>query len=347
MTTPITILTGFLGAGKTTLLNHILHGDHGLRVAVLVNDFGAINIDAELVVGITGETVTLQNGCICCTIRGDLIAAVSGLLERPDTPDYLLVEASGVSDPGQIVMTFVRSHLHNRIHIDSILTIIDAEQINTLEGRQRSLARSQIRVADLIVLNKTDLVAAEELARLHQELRGIVPQARILETTYGQVPLPLVLGVGRYRLERLLEGESHDVHVHAAGAEHDHPHSDHSLIFDTWSWTHEGPLSLRALRRLLDELPPSVYRAKGLLYLDEVPELRAVLQVVGQRVSITQGAPWGDERPRTQIVMIGRQGSIDAAAMAARFEACLAANLPEYEFQGLVQGVLHWLRGRR
>jgi len=247
---PVTILTGFLGAGKTSLLNHILHADHGLRVAVLVNDFGAINIDTQLVVGVEGETVSLANGCICCTIRDDLMVALLKLMARPDRPEYILIETSGVSDPAAVALTFLMPQLRPLIHVDSILTVIDAEQVRGLEGQNAVLALYQIGAADIVIINKVDLVSADELQAVRDWVRQISPQARLLETTHGRAPLELILGVGSYTPERLAQRSTRDVHVHEVHGEHDEAHEhnhdhhhahdhqhDHSLVFNTWNFT--------------------------------------------------------------------------------------------------------------
>src|SRR5277367_5453700 len=160
---PITILTGFLGAGKTTLLNRILNGDHGLRVAVLVNDFGAINIDAELVVGVKDEVISLANGCICCTIRDDLLETVLQTIRRPEAPEYILLEASGVADPSGIAMAFVNEGLRDRIQLDSITCVIDADQVfaHSENPAVEQLQLRQIGFSDMAILNKVDLAGAK------------------------------------------------------------------------------------------------------------------------------------------------------------------------------------------
>jgi G3E family GTPase len=161
--TPVTVLTGFLGAGKTTLLNRILNGDHGLRIAVLVNDFGSINIDADLVVGVEsgGDVISLANGCICCNIRDDLLAAVMQVIERPEGPEYIVLEASGVAEPSGIAVTFLDARLRDRIRLDSIMCVVDASQVfaapETMELKLR-----QIAFADMLILNKADLVSRDD-----------------------------------------------------------------------------------------------------------------------------------------------------------------------------------------
>ena len=337
---PMTILSGFLGAGKTTLLNHILHGNHGLKIAVLVNDFGAINIDAQLVVGVEGETVNLSNGCICCTIRGDLLKETLKLLRREDPPEYIIIETSGVSDPIAVANTFLMPEVKPLVRLDSILIVVDADHVLTLEEENYALALDQIAVADIVVLNKVDLVTADELEDIKTKvIRRIVPEARILEVTYGQVPLDLVLGVGNYALERAWQRGEKDVHVHGVAEahqhehehdgkhdEHDHhhhEHTDHTLVFSTWSWTTDKPLTLGKLRGMFEELPNTIYRAKGVIHLHEMPDNMVILQMVGKRASLTLADEWGDELPRTQIVMIASHGGLDSEAIRARLEACI------------------------
>ena len=363
---PMTIIGGFLGAGKTTLLNHILHGDHGLKIAALVNDFGAINIDAQLVVGVEGETVNLSNGCICCTIRGDLLKAALELLQREDAPEYIIVETSGVSDPIAVANVFLAPEIRALVRLDGILVVVDADNVLTLDEENAGLALDQIAVADIVVLNKVDLVAAETLEAIKRNLgrriaarmkkrkvsldpvkfktdliRPDAPEVRVLETTYGRVPLALVLGVGRYATERLHRRAERDVHVHGVDGEGDHDHgdghhhdnngaehhhhedTDHTLVFSTWSWTTDRPLSLKALRGMFEELPTTIYRAKGVVHLDGMPGKRMILQMVGKRASLTLADEWGDEPPRTQIVMIASHGGLDAGALRRQLEACV------------------------
>ena len=193
---PVTLIGGFLGAGKTTLLNHILSGDHGIRAAVLVNDFGAINIDAKLIVGVEGDTVNLANGCVCCTIRDDLIGACLGLLQRPERPEYLFVEMSGVSDPVPVLNTFLETQLALVFAVNSILSVVDAEQLPRLEGDMAHLARSQLGAADIVVLNKVDLVSTDELNHVKNLVQMVTPGSRIIEVVRGQVPLELVFAGG-------------------------------------------------------------------------------------------------------------------------------------------------------
>jgi G3E family GTPase len=347
---PVTILTGFLGAGKTTLLNHVLKSEHGLRVAVLVNDFGAVNIDAQLVVEAREEdTIELSNGCICCTIRGDLIAALVKLTQREIPPEYIIIEASGVSDPLEIAMVFRQPALSQLIIVDAVLAVIDAEQILTLERQNEAMAVLQVGSADIVVINKIDLVTADERATVEKWVHKIMPKARILGTTYGRVPMELLLGQGTFSYEKLVERDSADVHVHAEGEthDHDHHHHDHSLIFSTWHWESSELLSLRAVRRVVDSLPKTVYRAKGILYLLDDPDTMGILQVVGKRASITWGRKWGNTAPISQIVVIAEHGGLDTPLLHAQFEATIAKNAPKSDIGKLADMALGWLRGKK
>ncbi len=353
---PVTILTGFLGAGKTTLLNRILHADHGLRVAVLVNDFGSINIDTQLVVGVEGETISLANGCICCTIRGDLLKTALLLLDRDDPPEYLIIEASGVSDPWAVAETFDIPELRPFFRLDSVITVIDAEYVQQ-QKYYEDLIIHQISAADVVVLNKVDLVSEEHLAGVEQWVRQIVPRARILPAVHGDVPMSLILGVGRYKLEVhpapiIRTGHHHDDdhehgphcehdHEHGPHCEHDHEHEhDHSTEFDTWSYVNERPFSLKKLRRTLEELPETIFRGKGIIYLAETPKRRAILQIVGVRITVLVGEPWDDATPETQLVFIGTPGGIDRDRLTAAFDACLT----DAPGQEQVAGQQSWFR---
>ncbi len=326
---PLTILTGFLGAGKTTLLNYILHADHGLRIAVLVNDFGAINIDSALIVGVEGETISLSNGCICCTIRDDLLMETVRLLKRPEPPEYIIVETSGVSDPMAVAMTFLMPDLQPYVTVDSILTIVDSEQLFTLDDDYLQVAMGQIDVADIVVLNKVDRVAPEKLAELKDKIAAMIPDVRLLETTYGRIPLEMVIGVGAYAPEKVAKREAQDIHVHEEGehTDHDHDHTDHSLVFTTWSWTGDEPLVINAVREMVDQLPATIYRCKGVLNLTDFPERRAILQVVGRRASLLLGDAWGDTKPSNQIVVIAAHGGLDSDDLRARFESCTVSKV--------------------
>lgn len=217
---PVTILTGFLGAGKTTLLNHILTNQQGLKTAVLVNEFGEIGIDNDLVIATGDDMVELSNGCICCSINGELLEAVYRILDRPDPVDYLVVETTGLADPLPVAMTFLGSDLRDATRLDSIITLVDAENFGgeMLEGE---VARAQIVYSDMILLNKTDLVDQPRLEAVEQELRAIKTDARILHSVKGAVPLPLLLSVGLFESDKVVAQQDH------SNCDHEHGHCEH------------------------------------------------------------------------------------------------------------------------
>ncbi|MGH2965570.1 MAG: CobW family GTP-binding protein [Solirubrobacterales bacterium] len=328
---PATVLTGFLGAGKTTLLNRILNGDHGLRVGVLVNDFGSVNIDADLVVDVDSDVVSLANGCVCCTIREDLVEAIHTTLDRPEQPEYLLLEASGVAEPSGIATTFVNDgSLAERVRLDSIACVVDAEQIFAVP-EQMETKIWQIAFADMIILNKVDLVDRARVDKVHEWLASRMHRYRLVEASHCDVPLEILLGVGRFdpaHLELNLEdrdngggrdaGDGHQAH------DHDHDGHDHASRYATWSFESTEPMSLEALREAAARLPTSIYRAKGVVQTAEAPERRAVLQVVGKRVDLSLADEWGTRSPQTRIVAIGSSEGDDGAALTAAFSRCRA-----------------------
>jgi G3E family GTPase len=327
---PITILTGFLGAGKTTLLNRILTGDHGLRVGVLVNDFGVINIDAELVVGVDGNMISLANGCVCCQIRDDLVEAVVALLARPETIEYVLLEASGVADPAGIFVTFNDANLRDRIRLDSVTCVVDADQVFAHPEYPPliQLKLLQIGFADVLILNKVGLAGPEQVGKVRAWLDEHFNRLRIVETDYCEVPYQILLGVGRFDPALAhLEAHAHD-HDCADPDCHDethHHHShDHSKVFSTWSYETDRPLAVDALRENLRRLPGTIYRVKGVVHTIDAPRHRSVLQVVGRRVDIAIEQEWGQRPPRTRIVAIGATGGVDAILLEKTFNSCIS-----------------------
>ena len=325
---PITILTGFLGAGKTTLLNRILTGNHGLRVGVLVNDFGSINIDAELVVGVDNNMISLSNGCVCCQIREDLIESVAALLARPEAIEYILLEASGVADPAGIFMTFNDASLRDRIRLDSVTCVMDADQVfaHPEYPPLMELKLLQVGFADMVILNKVGLAGPEQVKTVRKWLNDHFNRLRIVETDYCEVPYEIMLGVGRFDAARAVlnsqavEQSCTDPTCH--DKEHNH---EHSRIFSTCSYETDEPLALEALRETMRKLPGTIYRAKGVIYTSDAPQQRAVLQVVGRRVDISLQDEWGQRARRTKIVAIGEAGSVDASLLEKTITSCVSA----------------------
>lgn len=324
---PVTILTGFLGSGKTTLLNRILSGGRGLRVAVLVNDFGAINIDAQLIVGVESNVISLANGCICCQIRDDLIETVMDVMYRPERVEYILIEASGIADPSAIAMTFTMPAFRDRIRLDSVISVVDAEQIFARPDQQQllQLKLRQIAFSDMAILNKVDLVEEAEVEEIKAWIGRYLRRVRVVEAKYCDVPLEILLAVGRFDPERLAKSVDGHEHDYDSNGYHEHDHGQaFSTAFSTWSYETDRPLSLKALCQTAAKLPESIYRAKGVVYATDAPEQRAVLQMVGRRVEVALESGWGERTPRTQIVAIGAPGSIDAQTLTEKFEACIS-----------------------
>ena len=318
---PVTILTGFLGAGKTTLLNHILGNQQGLKTAVLVNEFGEIGIDNDLIVATGEDTVELSNGCICCSINGELLDAVYRILERPEPVDYLVVETTGLADPLPVAMTFLGSDLRDATRLDSIITLVDAENFSEdlLDGE---VARAQIVYSDMLLLNKCDLVDETRLQALETQLRDIKTDARILRSVKGEVPLPLLLSVGLFESDRLASLQAQEEHHHHHGHEHHHPHTPELEGFNSVSLAVDAPFDLRRFQHFLDnQLPESVFRAKGVLWFRET-ERRHLFHLCGKRFTIDDSDwPEGSER-HTRVVAIGKD--LDQAALRAQLEACVA-----------------------
>ena len=319
---PVTLLTGFLGAGKTTLLNRILNGKHGLRVGVLVNDFGAINIDAELVEGVEENTINLTNGCVCCEIRDDLVKSIEQLLTRTEAIDYMILEASGVADPEGIVMTFLNQRYEGLLRLDSITCIVDAEAIFAHGDNEaiNMLKLRQIGFADMVVLNKVDLVGPEHIEVAKDWIDHHINRIRIIEATRCDVPLEILLAVGRFDPAQAISQKKDKAHHHEHGGHH-HGHGTLGNMFQTWSYETDQPFSLEALRQMVrKELPASIYRCKGIVYAADCPDKRLTLQAVGRRTEIYELDEWGDRTPRSQIVAIG--SVIDAQELRNKFDAC-------------------------
>ena len=312
---PLTILTGFLGAGKTTLLNHILNGDHGLKVGILVNDFGSINVDAELVVDVEDGMISLSNGCVCCQIREDLVESVAELIDRDDPVEYVILEASGVADPASIYMTFVNSSYRDKIRLDSVTCVIDADQVLSDDDPDLvKLKLQQIGFADLVILNKVDLAGADGAAKVKRWIDHYFTRVRLVPAINCDVPLDILLSVGRF--------DESQVQLDA-GDDHDHDH-DHGARFSAQSYTDNRPLSRRLLERMIKrELPANIYRCKGFVYLADDPTNRYVLQVVGRRVDLVPQRPWGPEQPLNRVVAIAHNSAHDPDQLAKLFGTCI------------------------
>ena len=313
---PVTILSGFLGAGKTTLLNHILSNQVGVKTAVLVNEFGEIGIDHDLIVSTNDDMVELSNGCICCSINDELKEAVERILNRPEQMDYIVVETTGLADPLPVAMTFGATELRDATRLDSIITLIDAENFND-EILHTQIGRAQVIYGDILLLNKTDLVSKERLEEAEQKLRDIKTDARIMHSIQGEVPLALLLSVGLFESDKIVNQSDHSHH------DHGHHHEHHQAIegFTSLSFESDGPFSLRKFQNFLDnQLPKEIFRSKGILWFQE-SERRHVFHLTGKRFSIND-SDWTGER-KNQIVMIGRD--INHDSLRQQLQNCVAS----------------------
>lgn len=320
---PVTLVCGFLGAGKTTLLRHLLSAPHGRRLGVVVNDFGAIAIDAELIREVHGETrtVRLTNGCLCCTVRDDLLESVAMLAAQADAPEQIVVETSGVAEAGEVVATFALPELAHVARVDAVVTVLDAAQLGQLAGESLALAHRQLAVADLVLVNKTDLATAEERNRALDAVRSLAPHARVLETVHCVVPAEVLLADGGSPRASLAAGGRGAAHAHVAAHSHAHAHSTH---FETFAWECDEPLSAERLRDAIDRLPVAVLRGKGFVHSVEAPADQGVFHLVGRRATLTRGIPWCDP-PRTRLVFIAERSRGTEAAVRQVLAECVAS----------------------
>ena len=345
---PVTVLTGYLGAGKTTLLNRILSENHGKRYAVIVNEFGEIGIDNDLIVESDEEIYEMNNGCICCTVRGDLIRVVEGLMRRPGRFDAIVVETTGLADPVPVAQTFFMDEdVKSKTRLDAVVALVDAKHL-PLRLKDSREAEDQIAFADVIVLNKTDLVTPEELAKVEATIRAINPTAKIHRTQRSGVALTEVLDRGAFDLTRVLENDPHfleaDDHHHDHGHEcgpdcdHDHHHGhDHHHDHGAASCIHDvtvRSVSLRGgemdpnkffpwIEKITQKEGPNILRLKGIIAIKGDPD-RYVLQGVHMIIEGDHQRPWKDgENHESRLVFIGRD--LDEAVLRRSFEACQAA----------------------
>ncbi|ACB54190.1 hypothetical protein cce_4843 [Crocosphaera subtropica ATCC 51142] len=311
---PVTIITGFLGSGKTTLLNQILQNKDDLKIAVLVNEFGDINIDEKLLISVDSDMIELDNGCICCTINDGLINAVYRILAREEKVDYLVVETTGLADPLRIILTFLGTELKFLTRLDSIITVVDAEAFDA-EHFDSDAALSQIRYGDMVILNKIDLAPKDKISELKAFIEETKPGVRILESEYGQVPLPLILDIG------LTQSDNYQTEISEfrrnKSAFTNHLETDG---FNFFSFDSDRPFELEKFEHFLSEqMPNSVFRAKGILWFQESPS-RHIFQLSGPRYDL-QADDWTSQ-PKNELVFIGR--NLDESLIKQQLNDCLA-----------------------
>jgi G3E family GTPase len=340
---PVTVLTGYLGAGKTTLLNRILSEPHGKKYAVIVNEFGEIGIDNDLVVGADEEVFEMNNGCICCTVRGDLVRILDGLMRRKGKFDAIIVETTGLADPAPVAQTFfVDENVGRKTRLDAVVTVADAKWLNE-RLKDAPEAKNQIAFADVILINKTDLVSPDELSDVEARIRGINPYAKVHKTQRAKVPLEAVLGRNAFDLDRILDlepdflgGDAHDHdhdHDHDHGHNHDHAHAHshgglkhyHDEDMQSIALRTDQPLDpdkfFPWVQDLVQKEGPNILRCKGILAFKD-DDQRFVFQGVHMILDGDHQRPWqAGEKRDSRIVFIGR--NLPGKMITEGFESCI------------------------
>ncbi|MBR1193781.1 GTP-binding protein [Bradyrhizobium sp. AUGA SZCCT0160] len=308
MAVPVVLVAGFLGAGKTTVVNHLLAHAGGRRIAAVVNDFGAINIDAELITGAADGVVSLSNGCICCSLEGDLLRTLAGLLRRDPRPEFIVIETSGVADPQDIVRNLMDPVIWREAPLETVLCVVDAT--TSLARFDDALLRSQIRAADVIALSKVDLADAASHTPVRDAIRAIRPTAVLVDAPHGEVPMAL-----------LFPSDPDRAPVPRQPGQR-RPATDR---FEALSWTSERPLSLARLQAAINRLAPKLARAKGLFESVEQPGRLMLLQFAGGRATLAPGGPPAAGMPRTRMVFVAEIGVLSRAEIDGIMEGCIEA----------------------
>jgi G3E family GTPase len=308
---PILLVTGFLGAGKTTVVNHLLAHAEGRRIAAVVNDFGDVNIDAELITGASDGVVSLSNGCICCSLQGDLLRTLATLLRRDPRPEFIVIETSGVADPADIVRNLMDPVISAEAPLETVLCVVDATTQHAMLNDDE-LLRSQLRAADVVTLSKIDLVDAAARAQIRDAIRAIRPAAVMVDAVHGEVPPEVLFSPDLDR--ELLPRE--------AGSRG--PVADR---FETLSWTSDQPLSLPRLQQAIGRLAPKLARAKGLFEAVEKPGRLMVFQLAGGRATLASGGAPAAGVPRARIVFIAEIGVLSRAEIDAIMAGCVEAQV--------------------
>ena len=314
--TPVTILTGFLGAGKTTLLNRILTEEHGLRIAVIENEYGEVGIDHELVINADEEIFEMNNGCICCTVRGDLIRILGNLMKRREKFDLILIETTGLADPGPVVQTFFADdEMKEKLFVNAVVTLVDAKHI-LLHLDDSSEAREQIAFADVILLNKCDLVSSSDLDAIELRIRSMNALAKIHRTTNAGIEILKILDVGGFNLDHAMEVDPHFLEGH-----HHHHNDDVSSVGIEADGDCYGKKLNDWLSKVIREQGADIFRMKGVFAISGQAD-RIIFQGVHMIMDAANGGPWGGRPRRNRLVFIGR--NLDREELNSAFRSCLS-----------------------
>jgi G3E family GTPase len=310
MSVPVLLVTGFLGSGKTTVVNHLLAHAQGRRIAAVVNDFGAINIDAELITGAADGVVSLSNGCICCSLESDLLRTLAVLLRRDPRPEVIVIETSGVADPTDVVRNLMDPVIWREAPLETVLCVVDAT--TPVAMLDDALLRSQIRTSDVVALSKVDLADTADQARLRDAIRAMRPTAVLVDAPHGKIPLALLFLSAADRAPAPREPGR------------PRPAADR---FETLSWTSEQPVSLSRLQQAIGRLAPKLARAKGLFDTVEQPGRLMVFQFAGGRATLAPGGAPTPGMPRTRIVFVAEIGVLSSAEVDSIMEGCIDAGV--------------------
>jgi G3E family GTPase len=313
MPVPVVLVAGFLGAGKTTVVNHVLAHADGRRVAAVVNDFGAINIDAELITGAADGVVSLSNGCICCSLESDLLRTLAALLRRDPRPELIVIETSGVADPADIVRNLMDPVIWREAPLETVLCVVDAT--TPIAMLDDALLRSQVRAADVVALSKVDLADAEARTQVRDAVRALRPAAVVVDAPHGEVPLSLLFPPDVDHVPALRQSGLRELARQRPAVDR----------FETLSWTSERPVSLARLQQAINRLAPKLARAKGLFDIIEQPGKSMVFQFAGGRATLAPGGTLVAGTPRTRIVFVAEIGMLSRAEIDSIMQGCIEA----------------------
>lgn len=292
---PIILIGGYLGSGKTTYLNHLLTEAHGRKLAILVNDFGAINVDASLIEGSVDDVVALQNGCICCSMAAGMQGAILKVIKREVKPEAIVIEASGVANPGEVAKVLSDEAMRPYASLELVISMLDCENIASYKPTELGLIKEQLRFSGIVMLTKMGQATDEKILFAKQMIRDTNPGAVVIEDYQNILNLDLLLGTKRAGIE--FDGKI------SSGAD-----TDANMLFRSWSYSNTQSMSESDFQKVLSDLPPETVRGKGFVYLRDYPRVRFEFQMVGKSAQVKPNGDWGFSNPRTEVVFIALKG---------------------------------------